>query len=109
MLLRPLCVNFILSLGIMLHELATQKRPFSDVDPCSNAMVWVMKLLMGARPVIPSYLEPSCKQIMARLWHADPSMRPTFKEFLCKCDEKVKAEKEAAQAATAQTAQEGSE
>ena len=81
----------------MLHELVTEKRPFSGVDQCSNAMVWVMKLLMGARPVIPSYLDPSCQQMMARLWHADPSMRPTFKEFLSQCNEKVKAEKEAAE------------
>ena len=82
----------------MLHEIITDKRPFADVDPCTNAMVWVMKLLMGTRPPLPQELEPSCKQMISRCWHQDPSMRPSFKEFLVHCEEKVR---ESTQKATA--------
>lgn len=83
--------NF-LPTGMVLQELATLKKPFADVDNCCNGAVWVLRLLMGARPPLPPDLEPECQQLIAQCWHQDPSMRPTFKEFLDHCDKADKKE-----------------
>lgn len=77
---------------MILLELVTMKKPFADLDDCSSGMTWVMRLMMGTRPPIPSDLDPQCQKMIAQCWHQDPAMRPSFKEFLVSCHRKLKQE-----------------
>ena len=84
---RSTLITFLL--GMVVYEIATGKKPFSDMDPCGNAMVWFMRVLMGTRPEIPHYFDQKCKDMIALCWHSNPSMRPSFKEFLAHCNAQI--------------------
>ena len=77
-----------------LYELATETRPFSDMDPSQSLCVWVMKLIMGSRPSLPDFLQTDCQAFINSCWHGDPSARPKFNEILTHLVDKICLEKE---------------
>ena len=63
---------------MLIYEIATCKKPFSDIDHSQKMCIWAMKIIMGARPPIPPELPKECQEVMAKCWHTTPSARPTF-------------------------------
>lgn len=75
-----------------MYEMATNNKPYYDKDPCSNAMVWCMRVIMGMRPEVPTNLQKGCQEMIVRCWNPNPSLRPSFKEFLMHCNKQIKEE-----------------
>ena len=85
---------FSLIIGMTLYEIATETRPFSDMDPSQSLCVWVMKLIMGSRPPLPDFLQTDCQAFIQSCWHGDPSARPNFNEILAHLVEQIPKEQE---------------
>jgi ankyrin repeat protein len=82
------------SFSMVMYEIVTYMKPYFDMDLCSNAMAWVMKILMGARPTLPPGLPPSCHNMINLCWNSNPAIRPSFKEFIAHCKEQIKLARE---------------
>jgi serine/threonine protein kinase len=66
------------SYAMSCYEIFTGKIPLENVAANDYDAI----LLHGARPQLPSGLEPWIRSLLERCWHHDPSKRPSFEEIV---------------------------
>jgi serine/threonine-protein kinase TNNI3K len=73
------------SYGILLYEMVTGKQRFAHLKggDVSNLKLRVIK---GERPQLPEDMPTAFKELLPRLWDADPSQRPTFAQIIEESD-----------------------
>mmetsp|Transcript_45564 Transcript_45564/g.98682 ORF Transcript_45564/g.98682 Transcript_45564/m.98682 type:complete len:206 (-) Transcript_45564:12-629(-) len=73
------------SFGIVLWELQTRQVPFSHGEYAKvSHFKLISHILEGCRPEIPQSLQTTWAPLLSRLWHQEPTQRPSFVEI---CDE----------------------
>jgi len=70
------------SFGIVMWEILTRKKPYSDSNPVSVAI----DVLNGLRPPVPADGDAQYVQLMQRCWSESPKDRPSIQEVLTYCD-----------------------
>ncbi len=72
----------VFSYGVMLWEIATQRRPYDEFH-AEFTSVLEDYILAGARPTVPQEnCPPAWAVIMSECWSADPAARPTAAQVL---------------------------
>eukprot|EP01126_Amoeba_proteus_P044003 TRINITY_DN4868_c0_g1_i1.p1 TRINITY_DN4868_c0_g1~~TRINITY_DN4868_c0_g1_i1.p1 ORF type:complete len:432 (+),score=70.88 TRINITY_DN4868_c0_g1_i1:614-1909(+) len=68
----------IYSYGIILWELLTRERPYSDVNDFSVPVL----VTRGERPAIPKNCDKEYRTLVTKCWHKQPLKRPSFDKIL---------------------------
>ncbi len=66
------------SYAILVWELLTRQRPYTNIDP----LRLTMEVAKGMRPTLPRSGDPKLVDLMKRCWDDDPSARPSFAKIL---------------------------
>lgn len=69
------------SFGLIMYEIITGQKPFSNLTDVSNLM---SKVVNGERPKFPKNIKPGLKQLIEQCWAEDQQERPTFKQLFNK-------------------------
>eukprot|EP00002_Diphylleia_rotans_P011899 TRINITY_DN233_c0_g2_i11.p1 TRINITY_DN233_c0_g2~~TRINITY_DN233_c0_g2_i11.p1 ORF type:complete len:1491 (-),score=353.01 TRINITY_DN233_c0_g2_i11:2172-6428(-) len=64
----------VFSYGVMMWEVITRDRPYTNIDP----MKLNFEIMNGLRPAIPKSLKQSVATLMGSCWDADAKKRPSF-------------------------------
>jgi serine/threonine protein kinase len=73
------------SYGVLLYQLITGDMPFSHL---AHGKIFDLQrhILQGERPQLPDDTPPGFKELVPRLWNADPNQRPTFAQIIEESD-----------------------
>jgi serine/threonine protein kinase len=67
--------------GMLLFEIATAKRPFSDMK-FANRRQFARAVEQGTRPEFLGGEPDECRELIQRCWHHTPTQRPAFSEII---------------------------
>ena len=70
------------SYAMLLYELLTLNKPFSDLDTTITFIGLARMVTEGRRPVIPDYVSEDWQTLITRCWAPDPDDRPTMREVV---------------------------
>ena len=64
--------------GILMWEMATEERPFSNAAEAIMISVWVVNRLRPDETKVPNTVPRKIKKLMIKCWNQKPKERPTF-------------------------------
>ncbi len=78
------------SFGIILWEIATREKPFSDAPPDVKGSLRMIEFIRrGGRSALPDNMPTWFCQLIAQCWAQDPSTRPSFDHVVAALEENV--------------------